>query len=426
MPFNIELKDDETSFKKVEDAFDKVVKWLHGKKKFSPEILADDEPRELIRQTYDILSQPLHKLSIKQDIPAELTSALEQNIFIFSGFKTYHELKEASLLLKDENGGFKPFEKFARDVSKINTKYNRNYLMAEYNFATSSTQMAVKWKDMEADGDRYNLQYRTAPDSRVREEHAALHNTTLPIGDPFWDKYYPPNGWNCRCTAVQVRKDKYPESDSKKAMEAGEHATTKIGKDGSNKAAIFRFNPGKQEKIFPPKHPYLPKGCGNCKYRKDRNLSYNPDSEKCRACAIINKCFNDKQKTELARERTHYLHEMEPLLKKKVTVDGNGHPIKVGFNKYGNKHLYSDTYGRSSGLQKDDLRNLDKILENAVFVKKVGLSKERNDNIKRFYYYKTTLHGKTIYLNVAEEDFTNKHGNIWHTRFLYSVTDNLK
>lgn len=31
-----------------------------------------------------------------------------------------------------------------------------------------------------------------------------------------------------------------------------------------NKAAIFRFNPGKEQRIFPKKHPYFPKGCGDC------------------------------------------------------------------------------------------------------------------------------------------------------------------
>lgn len=94
------------------------------------------------------------------------------------------------------------------------------------------------------------MQYRTANDDKVREEHAALHGTTLPVDDPFWDKYFPPLGWNCRCTAVQVRKDKYPVSDSTTAIQAGERATN------SPKKQIFRFNPGKEGKIFPPKHPY--------------------------------------------------------------------------------------------------------------------------------------------------------------------------
>ena len=57
------------------------------------------------------------------------------------------------------------------------------------------------------------------------------------------------------------------------------------------KKQIFRFNPGKQEKIFPPKHPYFPKGCGDCQYKRERNLYYNPDNPNCQACDVISKCL---------------------------------------------------------------------------------------------------------------------------------------
>lgn len=218
-------------------------------------MLSETEPTELIKQTSNALLTPLKKLSVERDIPTDLTQHLKKDVFIFSGFKVAHEIEEASRLLQGDDGDFKSFENFSQDIAQLNDKYNRNYLNAEYNFATASVRMAVKWKDYEQDGDRYDLQYRTAADGLVREEHAALHNITLPIDDPFWNSYFPPNGWNCRCTAVQVRKGKYPESDSNAACAAGEKATTQIGKDGSNKAAIFRFNPGKVKKVFPPKHP---------------------------------------------------------------------------------------------------------------------------------------------------------------------------
>lgn len=273
-------------------AFDKVVEWLHKKKKFNAEMLSEKEPRSLIEETFNVLQKPLKDLSVKQEIPPELTAALDENVFVFSGFKTYHELKEASMLLKDDDGGFKPFDRFRRDVEAIDSTYNKNYLAAEYEFAVASSQMAVRWKDLEKDGDRYDLQYRTAGDDRVRPEHAALNGITLPPSDKFWDEYYPPNGWRCRCTAVQVRRGKYPESDSDEAVKAGEKATTQIGKDGTDKGRIFRFNPGKQEKIFPPKHPYLPKGCGNCEYK----LSYDSNNEKCQACRAIKKCMERAQK----------------------------------------------------------------------------------------------------------------------------------
>ena len=110
-------------------------------------------------------------------------------------------------------------------MKAIDSTYNRNYLQAEYNFATASTQMAVKWKEWEQTADRYDLQYRTAGDDRVREEHRELDGITLPMTDPFWNEYYPPNGCNCRCNAVRVRKGKYPTSDSDEAIQKGKNCT---------------------------------------------------------------------------------------------------------------------------------------------------------------------------------------------------------
>ena len=263
-----------------QSVWDNLARWLHGKKGYTPDMLTEPEPRAAIEETRRILAGPLNSLS--QEIPSELTAALDENIFYFSGFKTHHELVEASRMLKDDNGGFKPFNQFLKDVETINNTYNRNYLNAEYNFATASTQMAVKWKEWEADGDDYDLQYRTAGDDRVREEHAALDGVTLPPSDPFWNHYLPPNGWNCRCTTVQVRRGKYPQSNSEEAIARGQACTAKP------KQQIFRFNPGKQEKIFPPKHPYFPKGCGNCQYKR---LSYDPSNPNCQACKAIQKCI---------------------------------------------------------------------------------------------------------------------------------------
>ncbi len=279
------------------------MEYLHKHKGYKPEMLADAPLRELIEATRGTLAEPLRKLSVSQEIPPELTAALDENIFWFSGFKTHHELVEASRLLKDDNGGFKPFERYLQDVRAIDNTYNRNYLNAEYNFATASTQMAVKWKEWEKDGDRYDLQYRTAGDDRVREEHAALDGTTLPPSDPFWNHYLPPNGWNCRCTTVQVRKGKYPRSDSKEAIARGQACTD------TPKKQIFRFNPGKQQKIFPPKHPYFPKGCGDCKYKQ---LAEGKGSQNCEACKVLGK-VNDKStknKGDIASELSK-LHELK-------------------------------------------------------------------------------------------------------------------
>lgn len=229
--------------------FERAAEWVRERGGFTPSMLQEQPARDVIDETFRILGGAVSS-SISEEMPAELTGLLENNAFIFSGLKTYHSLNEVGLSLIGDDGGIKPFEKFHEDVVKIDAKYNRNYLYAEYNHAVTSSQMAAKWHDFQQDGDRYNLQYRTANDERVREEHQRLHNITLPVSDPFWEQFMPPNGWNCRCVVVQVRKGRYPESDSQQAVGIGEQITEEP------KKRIFRFNPGKELKVFPDKHPY--------------------------------------------------------------------------------------------------------------------------------------------------------------------------
>lgn len=229
--------------------FERAAEWVRERGGFTPSMLQEQPARDVIDETFRILGGAVSS-SISEEMPAELTGLLENNAFIFSGLKTYHTLNEVGLSLIGDDGGIKPFEKFHEDVAKIDAKYNRNYLYAEYNHAVTSSQMAAKWHDFQQDGDRYNLQYRTANDERVREEHQRLHNITLPVNDPFWEQFMPPNGWNCRCVVVQVRKGRYPESDSQQAVGIGEQITEEP------KKRIFRFNPGKELKVFPDKHPY--------------------------------------------------------------------------------------------------------------------------------------------------------------------------
>jgi SPP1 gp7 family putative phage head morphogenesis protein len=181
---------------------------------------------------------------------------LTQDVFLFSGAKTYVQLQQVSAQLLDADGNLKPFGKFKQDIATIDAAYNQRYLQTEYNYAVGTAQNAAKWGQYEAEQERYDLRYLTDNGPTVREAHRALEGTVLPVNDPFWDSYAPKNGWNCHCYVVQVRKGKYPLSDSAEALQKGAAATTVLDKNGNNAGAIFRFNPGKQQVIFPPKHPY--------------------------------------------------------------------------------------------------------------------------------------------------------------------------
>lgn len=239
---------------------------------FRVEILREPEVTDFIDTHAAILDSAFEQTEMS-DI---LRSRLQESDWMFSGLKTFHELKEAFPSLLDDNGARKPFEQFLKDVQSIDDTYNRNYLRAEYNFAMNSAEMAARWEEFEKDEDEYYLQYRTAGDDNVRPEHAALRGVTLPRSDKFWKTYYPPNGWNCRCTVVQVLKDGTKATDHNEAMARGAEALSK------DKKGMFAFNSGTEQRTFPAYNPYTISKCATCSKAK-LNLAKD-QNELCKAC----------------------------------------------------------------------------------------------------------------------------------------------
>lgn len=165
---------------------------------------------------------------------------MRENVFVFSGFKNYHQLKEMSMLLTDNNGNIRSFDDFYKDVKQVNETYNKHYLQAEYDHAVSTGTMAAKWDKFKAEADLFPmLRYRALHDGRTRREHLDLDGATYPIGHDFWKTYYPPNGWRCRCDVDQVEKQAIKEPKSFPVLQP-----------------MFRNNVGIDGVVFPSSHPY--------------------------------------------------------------------------------------------------------------------------------------------------------------------------
>ena len=107
-----------------------------------------------------------------------------------------------------------------------------------------SVQAAEEWEQLWEDRDNFpNLRYVAVGDENTRESHRALSGIVKPIGDPFWDTYYPPIAYRCRCTVRQ---------------ESGEVAITQnLPKNLPKIDKGLGHNPGKSGKIFDLKHPYF-------------------------------------------------------------------------------------------------------------------------------------------------------------------------
>lgn len=201
------------------------------------------------------------------------------------------------------------------------------------------------------DGDRYNLQYRTQKDDKVRPEHAALDGVTLPPSDPFWAEFYPPNGWNCRCTVVQVRRSKYPATPHDEAMALGDQALQRDSK------GIFRFNPGIERKTVPDYNPYTIRRCRDCDIRKGRFArSFVDDNQLCQACRYIhemkvyetNRRLTKRERLDIAAAASTWADRHLPRVKMPDGTKGarlavtleNGDELLIG------KKFFSETFAK--------------------------------------------------------------------------------
>ena len=48
------------------------------------------------------------------------------------------------------------------------------------------------------------LMYDAINDGRTRPHHRAMDNFIAPFDDPIWRKWYPPNGFRCRCSTISL------------------------------------------------------------------------------------------------------------------------------------------------------------------------------------------------------------------------------
>lgn len=322
---------------------------------------------------------------------------LQRSDYIFSGIKTFHEINEAFPSLLNTDGTRKPFTQFLEEVKHIDKTYNQHYLAAEFNFAQASAAMAAKWEQYAQDGDRYLLQYRTAGDDRVRPEHASLEGVTLPITDTFWEEFYPPNGWNCRCTVTQVLKSQATPTPHEQAIALGEDALK------LDKHRFFRHNSGITGKTFPDYNPYTIQRCRDCDIAKEKLKLGKPSNEVCEACQTVHKY--SKADVKQTRENAKHLQG--------TTVSNPNFPHQIAITRTTIKEWTNQPfkYFRDKNMM---LLNIGEVIANATYVGFANNYKGKA-NLVRSHIFETTVRDIKAYIIVREYD--------WGDFVLHSISD---
>ena len=307
----------EEQFQELSTRFSSMMRALYRQKGavMDISIMQDKEVTQFISEHTSVLDSSFSHVPMSDT----MRQRLHRSDYVFSGIKAFHELNQAFPSLLDENGERKPFTQFLQEVLQVDKDYNVNYLRAEFNFAQASAQMASRWESFDQDTSRYMLQYRTQRDSHVRPEHASMDGITLPMDDPFWEEYYPPNGWNCRCTVVQVRSSRYPATPEEEAQNRAKEALK------GDRTGMFRYNPGLQKKTFPDYNPYTIRRCNDCQIAKDGSPgfvqnAFVPECDLCQACQTVRKQAAMAEKETMKDVRIEIVRNAERITRKSSTL----------------------------------------------------------------------------------------------------------
>ena len=209
-------------------------------------------PEELFLYTYLKLRKGIDKFFGKVDFENpdwEVKYQLASNVYLFSGAKTYKNIWDLQKAIMDNKGYKRSWSEFQEDAFKIFDTYNVNWLEAEFETAFASAQQAAKWQDIWRNRKELPLlKYQTVGDERVRPSHQELDGIVRPVEDSFWNNFYPPNGFRCRCTVIQLAEDEEP------ITEVNEQ---KLRQWEAVLDPLFKMNSGKHKYIFDSRHTYF-------------------------------------------------------------------------------------------------------------------------------------------------------------------------
>jgi len=107
-----------------------------------------------------------------------------------------------------------------------------------------SARAAGQWERIQRTRDVLPyLVYLLGPSERHRPHHAEKEGLVLPADDPFWETWFPPNGWGCKCHVRQIGQR---EAERRGISEAPEVRRREVlnGRTGEIRQVPVGIDPG--------------------------------------------------------------------------------------------------------------------------------------------------------------------------------------
>ena len=197
---------------------------------------------------------------------------------------------------------------------------------------------------------------------------------------------------NCRCTVVQVRKDKYPLSDETQAMNLGSQATA--GKHQE----MFMYNPGKKMTTFPAYNAYTISRCKECPYSGGSiKLAKVPDNELCQACKVVREMKKNNIRLQEQRNEIRSWAK-DNIIGKTVLVHGIKNPVE--FTVSGIKEALNQPH-KYIRAKNEAIYDLIDLLKDAEYLME-RLDEKGNPMVLKYHYLRIKISEHDSYAVVRE------------------------
>jgi SPP1 gp7 family putative phage head morphogenesis protein len=174
---------------------------------------------------------------------------MEYNLFEFSASKTEARLAAMTdLLIDQDKNEIRSEADFKKLANERTANLNQNYLTTEYNLSVAVGQNSAAYHRFLSEKDTVTsfVQYQTAGDSKVRNEHAKLDGRIFNLSDSEAMKLFPPNGHGCRCEFIQ-----YNRTPKDGEVMSGKTAQEMLNADNANwSKSQFNINRGDLKQVF--------------------------------------------------------------------------------------------------------------------------------------------------------------------------------
>lgn len=268
--------------------------------------------REVLRILNEGAVKGLTQGGERQHTP-QFLQAIKHSNEVFSAFKCHSMGVKMAERLRDKDGNLRPFKEWREAVQPIASHHVGAWLKTEYDTAVLRAHQGSLWQEFERNKDILpNLRWMPTTSVSPENVHKGYWTSrlTLPVDDPFWQDNHPANRWNCKCSL---------EATSDKA-DTG-HVAEMARQDNTAQQGLEN-NP-RDGHLFSDKHPYFPKNCASCPFKKQSKLKnwigrlFNGGDGK-------DDCYKNCPYVDEAIEQARNETEKKPTEKKEETQSNEG------------------------------------------------------------------------------------------------------